>query len=140
MQRVVLAAAMNGPLTDLVIPPLPLALLEVQKRLKDCRPLQPSDINAPFDQASSSPWAVWMADEHDSNIPSHIDLGDPNSFWWKNLQLVGDHTSTTRKATPTHIPSNDEETRRDELPTSEHGCDDHFGECFVQLPIQKWLQ
>ena len=46
--------------------------------------MRPSDIRAPFEQASSSPWAVWIS--HESEIPTNIDLGDPRTFWWTELE------------------------------------------------------
>ncbi|KAH0838787.1 hypothetical protein J3R83DRAFT_7163 [Lanmaoa asiatica] len=101
--HVILAAAVNGPLTDLVLPPLPLALLEVHKSLHKRRPMNPSDIQSPFAQASTSPWAVWMAHEDDPEIPSQIDLGDPSTFWWEDLE-----ERTTKTVAPVLVPLKDE--------------------------------
>lgn len=75
-----LAAAHKGPLTDLAIPPLPIAILEEHRRLAKRRPLCPADIHTPFDQAVSSPWSVWMSDH--VQIPPETVLGDPSTFWW----------------------------------------------------------
>ncbi|KAH0838785.1 hypothetical protein J3R83DRAFT_7161 [Lanmaoa asiatica] len=103
--RVILAAAVNGPLTDLVLPPLPLALLEVHKSHHKPRPMKPSDIQSPFTQASTSPWAVWMTHEDDPEIPSQIDLGDPRTFWWEGLEK-----RTTKTVVPVLVPLKDEVT------------------------------
>ncbi|KAF8555889.1 hypothetical protein OG21DRAFT_781803 [Imleria badia] len=94
--REILEAAFKGSLADLVIPPLPVALCEVHKRLNKRRPMKPSDIHWPLNQASSSPWAVWITDEDDPKIKlaSHIDLGNPATFWWKDLE-----ERTTRRVT-----------------------------------------
>ena len=82
-------------MTDLTIPPLPLAILEVHKRLEQRRPMNPSDVSSPFDQASTSPLALWMTDENDPDIPSHIDLGDPATFWWKDVEVTPGRVRTT---------------------------------------------
>ena len=73
---------------DLIIPPLPLALLEFHKRLEKRRLMKPSDIYSPFLQASTSHLALWITDEDDPKIPSHIDLGDPATFWWKDVEAT----------------------------------------------------
>ncbi|KAF8439337.1 hypothetical protein L210DRAFT_2211356 [Boletus edulis BED1] len=82
----ILDAAFRGPLPNLIIPPLPVALEEMQKHLEGRRPMMPSDIHSPFDQAGSSHWAIWITDEHDPRIPSYFDLGDPNTFWWMDME------------------------------------------------------
>ena len=71
------------------IPPLPLALLEVQRKLDKQRPMRPSDIHSPYEQASSSYYVTLMTRENDSEIPSDVDLGDPTSFWWNDLEEKG---------------------------------------------------
>ncbi|KAN0101147.1 hypothetical protein V8E55_001131 [Tylopilus felleus] len=85
----VITAAMSGPIMEVRIPPLPLALLEVQRKLDKQRPMRPSDIHSPYEQASSSYYVTLMTRENDSEIPSDVDLGDPTSFWWNDLEEKG---------------------------------------------------
>jgi hypothetical protein len=85
-QQDIFEAAVKGSLTDLVIYPLPLTLLEVHKRLAKRRFMKPSDIHSPFLQASTSPLALWITDEDDPKIPPYIDLGHPSTFWWKDVE------------------------------------------------------
>ncbi|KAG6373202.1 hypothetical protein JVT61DRAFT_6823 [Boletus reticuloceps] len=99
----ILDAAFRGPLPNLIIPPLPVALKEIQQRLEGRRPMMPSDIHSPFDQAGSSPWAIWITHEHDPKIPSCFDLGDPNTFWWTDVEEAATKVCT----------SNDEDSEDD---------------------------
>ncbi|KAG6373203.1 hypothetical protein JVT61DRAFT_6825 [Boletus reticuloceps] len=78
-----------------VIAPLPLALFEVYRQLKKQRPMRPSDIHSAYDQASTSRLAYMRPDKNDPGIPPDIGLGNPATFWWKDLE-----TRTPRKSTP----------------------------------------
>ncbi|KAI9454725.1 hypothetical protein HD554DRAFT_321315 [Boletus coccyginus] len=57
--------------------------------------MRPSDIHSPAEQARSSPWAIWTTPEDNPRIPSHISLGDPSTFWWKDVEEKVPKTCTS---------------------------------------------
>ena len=68
-------------MSNVAIPPLPLALIEVHRALAEQRPLKP---RCSFTIRASKvvTWVKWVSDSNDAQIPPKTDLGDPSTFWW----------------------------------------------------------